>query len=409
MANTPNIRFKGFTEDWEQRKLGEITSKIGSGKTPRGGESAYKDSGICLIRSQNVNFDCVDLSDVVYIDEKTDEDMKNSRVKYGDVLLNITGASIGRSAVFKGDLYANVNQHVCIIRPVDESFSSEFIQLNVISDNGQKQIDSYQAGGAREGLNFQQIGKMTFSFPKLDEQKKIGTYFSNLDNLITLHQRKCDETKELKKYMLQKMFPKNGEKIPEIRFEEFTDDWEQRKFGEIYEKVSRKNDLTYGINDIISVANMYYKTDATVSNEDYLKTYNVFELGDIAYEGNKSKNFAHGRFVENTIGNGIVSHVFDVFKPIAEYDLSYWKYAINNEGIMGPILTRCTKSSTMMTNLVANDFLREEIRVPSMEEQKKVGKYFNSLDNLITLYQRKCDELKEVKKYMLQNMFPQKG
>ena len=182
--------------------------------------------------------------------------------------------------------------------------------------------------------------------------------------------------------------------IPKIRFKGFTDAWEQRKFSELYKKVSRKNDLSYGIEDIISVANMYYKKDATVKNNEYLKTYNIFELGDIAFEGNKSKNFAHGRFVENTIGNGIVSHVFDVFKPISEYDLMFWKYLINNEGVMGRIMTRCTKSSTMMTTLVANDFLKEEICVPNIEEQHMIGNYFQSLDHLITLHQRESVFLK---------------
>ena len=197
--------------------------------------------------------------------------------------------------------------------------------------------------------------------------------------------------------------------IPKIRFKGFTEPWEQRKFGELYEKVNIKNDMTYGIHDIISVANMYFKDDAVVKNIDYLKTYNVFELGDIAFEGNKSKNFAHGRFVENTIGNGIVSHVFDVFKPISEYDLLFWKYLINNENVMGRIMARCTKSSTMMTNLVAKDFLNESVSVPSITEQNKIGYYFEQLDHLITLHQRKCDDTKELKKYMLQKMFPKNG
>lgn len=201
----PEFRFKGFTGDWEKRKLGEITTKIGSGKTPRGGSEAYVDDGIPLIRSQNVHDDLVDLSDVVYIDEETNKSMENSLVECNDVLLNITGASIGRSAVYKGSESVNVNQHVCIIRPT-EDYSSDFIQMNLASNNGQKQIDSSQAGGAREGLNFQQIGKMEFAFPSIDEQKRIGTYFSNLNNLITLHQRKCDALKDLKKGMLQKMF-----------------------------------------------------------------------------------------------------------------------------------------------------------------------------------------------------------
>ena len=169
-------------------------------------------------------------------------------------------------------------------------------------------------------------------------------------------------------------------------------DWEQRKFGELYRKVSRKNDLTYGETDIISVANMYYKEDSYITDDSYLLTYNVFHLGDIAFEGNKSKDFAHGRFVENTIGNGIVSHVFDVFEPImSKYDLMFWKYAINNERLMGPILVRATKASTMMTNLVADDFLQEKFLVPSYEEQKEIGELLLRIDNLITLHQ--CKEI----------------
>ena len=165
--------------------------------------------------------------------------------------------------------------------------------------------------------------------------------------------------------------------------------WEQRKFFELYEKVSRKNDLTYGRNDIISVANMYFKPDSYITDDSYLLTYNIFELGDIAFEGNKSKNYAHGRFVENTIGNGIVSHVFDVFKPIMNpYDLLFWKYAINNERLMGGILLRSTKASTMMTNLVAADFLQESFLVPAYPEQQRIGAFFDQLDHLITLHQR---------------------
>ena len=207
------------------------------------------------------------------------------------------------------------------------------------------------------------------SFPKKPEQIAISSYFESLDNLITLHQRKWKR----------------------INFAVHTDQtitWEQRKFSELYEKVSRKNDLTYGKDDIISVANMYFKEDSYITDESYLLTYNIFELGDIAFEGNKSKNYAHGRFVENTIGNGIVSHVFDVFKPIMKpYDLQFWKYAINNEQLMGGILLRSTKASTMMTNLVANDFLQETFLTPTYPEQQKIGAFFQQLDNLITLHQ----------------------
>ena len=153
---------------------------------------------------------------------------------------------------------------------------------------------------------------------------------------------------------------------------------------------------------------MYYKPDSYISDRNYLLTYNVFELGDIAFEGNKSKNYAHGRFVENTIGDGIVSHVFDTFKPIVpEHDLLYWKYAINNENIMGKVLVKSTKSSTMMTNLVSDDFLKESILVPSYKEQKQIGSILYQMENLITLHQRELKKLQNMKKALLEKMFVQ--
>ena len=179
--------------------------------------------------------------------------------------------------------------------------------------------------------------------------------------------------------------------------------------GELYKEVSEKNDLTYGRDRIISVAHMYFNPVVYVTEDDYLKTYNVMRLGDIAFEGNRSKNFAHGRLVENTIGDGIVSHVFKVFRPIQPFDLMYWKYSINNEKAMKDVLTRSTKASTMMHELVAKDFLNEEIAVPSLEEQRRIGAFFDRLDSLITLHQRKYDKLCVLKKSMLDKMFPRGG
>ena len=200
-----------------------------------------------------------------------------------------------------------------------------------------------------------------------------------------------------------------NKKTPKLRFKGFADDWKQRKFSDLYEKISEKNDLSYSLDKIISVANMYYKSDAKVSNEEYLKTYNIFRYGEIAFEGNKSKDFAYGRFVENTIGDGIISHVFEVFRPIIKYDIYFWKYYINYEPIMGKVLSRCTKKTTMMTNLVAKDFLKETVLVPTLAEQKQIGTLLNTLDKFITLHQRKLEKLKLTKKALLQKLFPKNG
>lgn len=204
-ATTPEIRFKEFEGDWKPCELGEITTKIGSGKTPRGGKTGYLTSGIPLIRSQNIFSDSVNFEGIVFISDETDEEMSNSRVLQNDVLLNITGASIGRSAVYRSNESANVNQHVCIIR-ANGNHHSGFIQLNLASTRGQAAIDNSQAGGAREGLNFQQIGKIIFQFPSHTEQQKIGTYFRTLDSLISKHATQLQKLQQIKSACLEKMF-----------------------------------------------------------------------------------------------------------------------------------------------------------------------------------------------------------
>lgn len=197
--------------------------------------------------------------------------------------------------------------------------------------------------------------------------------------------------------------------MPSIRFGGFDNDWEQRKFSELYARSSEKNDGSIGMDKNITVATMQFKNDIKVSTTEYLKTYYTFKLGDIAFEGHQSKEFRYGRFVENDIGNGIVSHIFAVFRPIQEYDLYFWKYAINNETLMQRILARSTKASTMMHDLVANDFLNETFLVPSVKEQKQIGAFLNKLDNLITLHQRKYEKLQAFKVSMLEKMFPKDG
>jgi len=204
-STTPEIRLKGFSGAWAEVPLRELTSKIGSGKTPRGGRAAYVSHGIPLIRSQNIVDHSVHLLNCARISPETDEEMANSRVKEGDVLLNITGASIGRSAAYFSKELANVNQHVCIIRP-NKGFDPQFIQLHLASDNGQQQIFNNQAGGAREGLNFRQIGGMIFAYPDVVEQEKIGAYFRALNELILGHAAQLQKLKQMKSAFLKNMF-----------------------------------------------------------------------------------------------------------------------------------------------------------------------------------------------------------
>ena len=385
----PKIRFKGYQEDWEQRKLVDLVDRVTRKNQDLVSELPLTISAQYGLIDQNEFFDkrvaSKDVSGYYLIE--------NGEFAYN----KSTSTDAPWGAIKRLDRYKNgVLSTLYIVfgikenNPVDSDFLVSYYSTNL----WHKGIHEIAAEGARNHglLN---IAPADFFETKLmipqdiEEQKKIGKYFEELERLITLHQRKCEETKTLKKYMLQKMFPQNGHSVPEIRFSGFTEDWEQRKFSELYARSSEKNDGSIGMDKNITVATMQFRNDVRVSTTEYLKTYYTFKLGDIAFEGHQSKEFRYGRFVENDIGNGIVSHIFAVFRPIQEYDLYFWKYAINNETLMQRILARSTKASTMMHDLVTNDFLNETFLVPSVTEQKQIGTLLNNLDHLITLHHRK--------------------
>ena len=196
---------------------------------------------------------------------------------------------------------------------------------------------------------------------------------------------------------------------PKIRFRGYTDDWEQRKFSELYEKNVEKNTELIGYDKTISIATMTYKDEGNGASDESLKTYKVLRTGDLAFEGHTNKDFRYGRFVANDIGTGIMSPRFSTLRPVKDMPVSFWKYYIHYEPIMRSVLVNSTKAGTMMNELVVADFMKQSIRVPSIGEQEKIGEYFSNLDHLITLHQRKCEETKKLKKYMLQKMFPQNG
>jgi len=196
-------------------------------------------------------------------------------------------------------------------------------------------------------------------------------------------------------------------KTPTLRFKGFNNDWEQRKFSKLYFKSKEKNDLSFSKNQKISLATMKWSKISDNSSKKYMKSYNVFRMGDIAFEGNKSKNFQFGRFVENDLGNGIVSHVFDVYRPInkSKHDIRFWKYYIHNEKVMRNILRKSTTSATMMHNLVNKDILRQKLIIPNFKEMKSIGSILEKMDLNVDLQKRKYEELKLLKKALMQNMF----
>lgn len=375
-SRKPKIRFKGFTDDWEQRELGEV-AKYRNGKAHENDISEHGE--YVVVNSKFVSTD----GEVCKFSNKQIEPLYKDEIAF--VLSDVpNGRAIARTfLVDKNDKYT-LNQRIAGITPA-ENVCPYFLHILMNRNIYFLQFDD---GAKQTNLSITDVMEFEEYYPSNEEQNRIGRYFENLDRLITLHQRKLDKLINVKKSMLEKMFPKQGSTVPEIRFNGFTQAWEQCKFRELYSKSGEKNDGSIGINKNITVATMQFKGDVNVSTPEYLKTYYTFNLGDIAFEGHQSKEFRYGRFVENDIGNGIVSHIFSVFRPVQEYDLHFWKYAINNEELMQHILSRSTKASTMMHDLVTDDFLNETFLVPSLSEQEKVGSILHNLDNLITLHQR---------------------
>ena len=268
--------------------------------------------------------------------------------------------------------------------------------------------------GIRDGRSIDIDGMKIIEIPytSMEEQRQIGDYLESLDHLITLHQRKCEQTKNLKKYMLQKMFPQNGAKVPEIRFNGFTHDWEQRKLSDVLDIVTKRNGEKYGKEEVLSVSDEYGCINQikfqgrSFAGED-ISNYKIVDTGDIIYTRSPLKSKPYG--IIKVVGDeiGIVSPLYIVNK-VKEGNNSQFIYRVfdspeKTNKYLSPLVRKGAKNTMNISN---DEWLSGKIDVaPSYEEQYQIGLYFDHLDNLITLHQRQCDELKKMKKYMLQNMF----
>ncbi len=415
MADTPAVRFKGFTDVWEQRKLSEFGKATGGTSI----ESQFSEDGIYKV----INIGSYS-EDNVYRDQGIravkSEKTLNRILNKGDItmILNDKTASgniIGRVLLIEESEVYVYNQRTERIELDNGNYDSQFIYTMLNAPRIRDKIIKQSQGNTQIYVNWSTISQTKYLVPQIKEQQQIGDYFRNLDNLITLHQRKCDETMELKKYMLQKMFPQNGNKIPEIRFAGFTDDWEQRKLSEIADKVTEKNKRNEFSEPFTNSAEFgvisqkdYF--DREVANQENLDGYYIVRNDDFVYNPRISVIAPVGPINRNRLGrNGVISPLYTVFRTHGIDNLylefyfktTSWHRFMKFNGDSGARFDRFTISSAQ--------FMEMPIPFPNIEEQKKIGEYFSKINHLITLHQRKCDELKEVKKFMLQNMFPQKG
>ena len=386
----PKVRFKGFTDDWEQRKLGEVFKEYSEKnhiELPaltiiQGGGTVKRDES-----DRNLMYDKSNLSSY-------------KMVKKDDFIVHLRSFEGGLEKASMDGIVSPA-YHTFQGENVDSRFyypyfrSHEFIKKKLIP----------HVYGIRDGRSIDIEGMKTIEIPyiSLREQQLIGNYLDCIDHLITFHQRKCEQTKKLKKYMLQKMFPKEGQTVPEVRFEGFTDAWEKRKFGDLgsvsmCKRIFKEQTATEGDIPFYKIGTFGGEPDAFISRalfDEYKEKYQYPEVGDMLI----SASGTIGRTVEYAGEDAYFQDSNIVwFKHDDRVDNSFLKCIYSSvkwSGIEGSTIKR----------LYNDNFLKTEFSMPNAEEQKKIGEYFQNLDHLITLHQRKCDELQNIKKFMLQNMF----
>ena len=396
MANKPNIRFKGFTEDWEQRKLSEITTMHARIGWQNLRTSEFLDSGdYMLITGTDFNDGAINYSTCHFVERERYEQDKHIQIKNGSILITKDG-TLGKVAYVQGlSMPATLNAGVFNVEIKDETevndkYLFQYLKAPFLMDY----VNKKATGGTIKHLNQNILVDFPVFMPSKAEQEEIGTYFEKLDNLITLHQRKCDDTKKLKKYMLQKMFPKNGEKKPEIRFAGFTDDWEQRKFGDLLNEVRDKtvveNEdtlLSCAIDGIFLNSELFSHFRGS-SNIGYLKVKknDLILSAQNLHLGNCNVNL---RFE-----HGIISPAYKVYE-LVDCEPLFMQAWVKQDSTKDFFLKASTEgASVCRKNIVWEELYKQTLPVPKLEEQKNIGDYFSAFDHLITLHRRAYHHIK---------------
>lgn len=378
VLNVPNLRFPEFTGEWKKCIIGELTIKVGSGVTPRGGETVYKSEGHPFVRSQNVGLGHLILDDIAYIDEDTHQRQKNTELQLDDVLLNITGASIGRSALVNQQIVGgNVNQHVCIIR-ANKKLIPSFLCNFLLSQYGQKQIESFQAGGNRQGLNFEQIKSIKIGLPSVEEQKKIADLLLLIEQRITTQNKIIEKLKSLIKGIAQHCI------------KELTSGNTYVKLGDICQITTGKLDanaqVDNGIYPFFTCAEQPFKIDSfAFDTEALLISGNGANLGYI--------NYYHGKF--NAYQR---TYVLDTFSE----NIQYIKWALK---VLLPKRIAIEKSSSNTPYIVLSTLSNLRLPIPNKSNQCHIAKLMQSLERKLSSQIALNGFYNKLKQYLLRQMF----
>ena len=375
---------------WEQRKLGATNTFFTDGNYgeayPKSSDMTDSGSGIPFLTGGNLKDGKLSLDGASYITPEKHSKLTSGHLLEDDIVIAVRGSLGALGYVNTDNSGWNINSQLAILRTDKSELYGKFLIQYLLSWTGQNELLKRQTGSALKQLPIGAIKDVEVPITSIAEQGKIGEYFADLDNLITLHQRKCDETKRLKKYMLQKMFPQNGEKVPEIRFSGFTDDWEQRKLGDVVEVCSGRDYKHLDAGDI-----PVYGTGGYMLSVSEALSYDEDAIG-IGRKGTIDKPY---------ILKAPFWTVDTLFYcvPKEKYDLNFAFDLFQN------INWKTMDESTGVPSLSKTIINKVEILAATLPEQQKIGNYFNKLDNLITLHQRELENLQNIKKFMLEKMF----
>ena len=390
---------------WEQRKLSDIYASIGNAfvgtATPY-----YVESGHFYLESNNIKDGQINHNSEIFINDEFYEKQKDKWLHTGDMVM-VQSGHVGHAAVIPEELDNSAAHALIMFRHPKEKIEPYFLNYQYQTNKSKKKIEEITTGNTIKHILASDMQEFVVDITNYDEQKKIGSYFQKLDHLITLHQRKCEETKSLKKYMLQKMFPENGNCVPKIRFSGFADAWEQRKLKD-YLEVSREKNKTesYGKEDVLSVSGEHGivnqiefqgRSFAGVS----VANYGVVEAGDVVYTKSPLKSNPYGIIKTNKGKTGIVSTLYAVYKPRmntnSEFVQIYFELDSRMNSYMHPLVNKGAKNDMKVSD---ENALKGPVAFPELEEQNAITQYFDKLDRLITLHQHKLFCAKNVMKYI---------
>lgn len=408
-SNKPELRFKGFSDDWEQRKLGDIVSSFEYGLNAAAKEYDGKNKYIRIT-------DIDDNTHGFLTDNLTSPDIDltsadNYKLTEGDILFARTGASVGKSYIYRNSDGLVYYAGFLIRARIKEEYDAEFVFQNTLTDRYNKYIAVTSQRSGQPGVNAQEYAEFEINVPKKEEQTKIGTYFHNLDNLITLHQRKCDNLKIIKKSMLDNLFPKNGEKVPKWRFKGFNNDWEQRKAVDIadYSKGNgySKSDLMENGTPIILYGRLYTKYQFVIDEVDTFATSkdgSIYSQGNeviIPASGETAKDIARASAVEKS--GILLGGDLNILRPFNFINPLFLALTISNGEPQKELAKKAQGKSVV--HIHNSDIQEVTVSSPTRAEQDRIVAVFRSLDNLITLHQSEVERLKKAKQFFLDKMF----